>query len=80
MAWLEAASIIFNAVVWLFLLAMAGLFVFTLICETMESIREHNRRAARLGAQVPPALSISEGWIGTGGARHLPYDQHHSEP
>jgi hypothetical protein len=61
MVWLEAAIIIFKALVWLILLAVAGLFVFALICETIESIRDHYRRAA--GA--PTATSGSGGWVRT---------------
>jgi hypothetical protein len=62
---LAAAALIgFNAVFWLFLLTVAGLFVFSLICETIESIRDHSRKAARLRAQVWLPRSISEGWIG----------------
>jgi hypothetical protein len=40
-----AAFIVFNAVFWLFLLTVAGLFLFALICETIESFRG-NRKAA----------------------------------
>jgi hypothetical protein len=65
MVWLEAAIIIFKALVWLILLAVAGLFVFALICETIESIRDHNRRAARIAAGAPTATSISGGWVRT---------------
>jgi hypothetical protein len=61
MALLGAAIIIFNAVVWLILLAVAGLFVFALVHETIESIRDHNRRAGRVAAQVLGAPSIPEG-------------------
>ena len=76
MVWLEAAIIIFEALVWLIPLAVAGLFVFALICETIESIRDHNRRAARLGAQVPPAPAVSAGWIGAGLVSRLRHSLH----
>jgi hypothetical protein len=39
MALLEATIITLIAAVWLILLAVAGLFVFALVCETIESIR-----------------------------------------
>jgi hypothetical protein len=55
-----AVLIIFNVVFWLFLFTVAGLFVFALICETIESIRDHNRRAVRI---APAVLSILEGLI-----------------
>jgi hypothetical protein len=71
-----AAFIVFNVVFWLFLLTVAGLFVFTLVCETMESIRGHIRMAARIAAQVPPAPSISEGWMGMGLVRRLRHSLH----
>jgi hypothetical protein len=58
------ALIVFNAVSWLFLLTVAGLFVFSLLCETIESIRDHRRKAGRLRAQVWPPRLISESWIG----------------
>jgi hypothetical protein len=61
MALLEAAIIIFKAALWLFLLTVAGLLLFALISETIESIRDRNRRAARVVAQVPRAPSIPEG-------------------
>ena len=61
MALLEAVIIIFKAALWLFLLTMAGLLLFALISETIESIRDRNRRAARVAAQVPRAPSIPEG-------------------
>ena len=59
MALLEGTVIIFNAAVWLILLAVAGLFVFALVCETIDSIRDHNRRAARVAAGAPTVMSIS---------------------
>jgi hypothetical protein len=65
MALLEAAMIIFNAAVWLITVAVAGLFVFGLVCETIESIRDHNRRAARVAAGAPTVRSISGEWIRT---------------
>ena len=65
MTLLPTVLTIFKVVFWLFLIAVAGLFLFALISETIESFRNHNRRAARIAAQVPPAPSISEGWIGT---------------
>jgi hypothetical protein len=61
MAWLEAAIIIFKTAFWLFLLTVAGLLFFALISETIESIRDRNRRAARVAAQVPRVPSIPEG-------------------
>jgi hypothetical protein len=67
---------IFKVVFWLCLIAVAGLFLFALICETIESFRSHNRRAARIAAHVPPAPSISEGWIGTGLVRRLRHELH----
>ena len=70
------ALIVFNAVFWLFLLTVAGLFVFSLICETIESFRSHNRRAARIAAHVPPAPSISERLIGTGLVRRSRHELH----
>jgi hypothetical protein len=66
-----AAFFVFNVVFWLLLLTVAGLFVVSLICETIESIRGHSRRAVRLRAQVPPPPSISEGWVVTGLVRRL---------
>jgi hypothetical protein len=58
---LLAAIIIFKAALYLFLLTMAGLLLFALISETIESIRDRNRRAARVAAHVPRAPSILEG-------------------
>jgi hypothetical protein len=58
---LLAALIIFKAALWLFLLTMAGLLLFALVSETIESIRDRNRRAAGGAAQVLGAPSISEG-------------------
>jgi hypothetical protein len=58
-----AVLIIFNVVFWLFLFTVAGLFVFALICETIESIRDHNRRAVRIAAEAPAVRSILEGLI-----------------
>ena len=76
MTLLPAVLTIFKVVFWLFLIAVAGLFLFALISETIEGFRNHNRRAARIAAQVPPAPSISEGWIGTGLVRRLRHSLH----
>jgi hypothetical protein len=76
MTGLAAVLIIFNAVFWLFLLMVAGLFVFALLWETIESFRDHNRRVARIAAQVPPAPSVSEGWIWTGLFHRLRHTLH----
>ncbi len=54
---LLAAIIIFKAALYLFLLTMAGLLLFALISETIESIRDRNRRAAGAAARVPRAPS-----------------------
>jgi len=71
MALLEATIFIFNAAVWLILVAVAGLFLFALVCETIESTRDHNRRAARVAAGAASVRSISEAWIWTGLFRRL---------
>jgi hypothetical protein len=64
---LLAAVLMLSKVVFsLFLIAVVGLFLFALISEMIERFRNHNRKAARIAAQVPPAPSISEGWMGTG--------------
>ena len=76
MTLLPAVLTISKIVFWLFLIAVAGLFLFALISETVASFRSHNRRAARNAAQVPPAPSISEGWIGTGLVRRLRHSLH----
>jgi hypothetical protein len=48
MTLLAAVLTIFNVVFWLCLIAVAGLFLFALICETIESFRGHNRRELEL--------------------------------
>jgi len=76
MALLEATIFIFNAAVWLILVAVAGLFVFGLVCETIESTRDHNRRAARVAAGAATVRSISGAWIRTGLFRRLRHALH----
>jgi hypothetical protein len=48
MALLAAVLTIFKVVCWLCLIAVAGLFLFALICETIESFRSHNKRELEL--------------------------------
>jgi hypothetical protein len=45
---LAAVLTIFKVVFWLCLIAVAGLFLFALICETIESFRSHNRGQLKL--------------------------------
>jgi hypothetical protein len=76
MTLLAAVLILFKVVFWLFLIAVEGLFLFALIFEMIETFRAHNRRAARVATQVPPAPSISEGWVGTRLVRRLRHSLH----
>lgn len=43
---------IFKLGFWLFLLAVAGRFIFALLCATIEAIRDDRRRAARMAAEA----------------------------
>jgi hypothetical protein len=76
MTLLPAVLTISKIVFWLFLIAVAGLFLFALISETIESFRNHNRRAARIAAQVPPAPSISGRLDWDGLVRRLRHSLH----
>jgi hypothetical protein len=48
MTLLAAVLTIFKVVFWLCLIAVAGIFLFALICETIESFRSHNRGQLKL--------------------------------
>ena len=67
----SAVFFVLKVAFWLFLLTVAGLFIFALICETIESIRRGNRKSGRIAAEAPPATSMSEGTIGPGFVRRL---------